>query len=468
MKSFISRLSLTKQFLVVSFPIILAGTLVIGYWVGKQIEDSVVHRIGGVTALYVDSFLAPHVQTLFASKELSSGDQEEIALDLANTPLGKKIVSLKIWRQDGYVLFSTEKNTVGQKFPIDEGLAIALQGNIFSEISERTQEQQARHGQPLPRLIETYTPIHGDRNGGVLAVAEYYQKPDEVDREVAVAQRRGWMLVAGTTLTMYLLLLGVVRGGSKVISEQQHELGETIQQLTSVNETNHKLQARVLRAAERSTALHETFLQRVSADIHDGPGQNLGFALMQLKNFGDASLANPNQTRSESDKSVSTAILAVQSALTDLRAISTNLELPHIETLTVADIAARVIREFQVMTGATVKFENTMPDNPTSFRAKVTLYRVLQECLANTFRHAKDQECSVTLTGDNNRLTLDVQDKGPGFDPEAASKGRRLGLRGMRQRVEIQGGSFNVISALGMGTQIRISLPLIADETDDE
>jgi hypothetical protein len=223
MKRFFSHLSLTKQYLIASFPIILAATLVIGHWMGKQIEDSVVHRIGGVTALYVDSFLAPHVQTLFAASELSQADQDELSLELANTPLGSKIVSLKIWRKDGLVLFSTEKDTVGKKFPIDEGLAIALQGNIFSEISERTQEQQARHGQPLPRLIETYTPIHGDRNGGVLAVAEYYQKPDEVDREVAAAQRRGWLLVAGTTLTMYLLLLGVVRGGSKVISEQKCE-----------------------------------------------------------------------------------------------------------------------------------------------------------------------------------------------------------------------------------------------------
>jgi signal transduction histidine kinase len=242
----------------------------------------------------------------------------------------------------------------------------------------------------------------------------------------------------------------------------------SIKQLTELNEANQKLQVKVLRAAERSTALNETFLQRVSADIHDGPGQNLGFALMQLKNIDDARSENPSQSELEGCKNINSAVLALQSALTDLRAISTNLELPHIEPLSVADIASRVVREFQVMTGASVKFDNTMPDVPTTFRTKVTLYRVLQECLANTFRHAKGQECSVSLKGGAEKLFLEVQDKGPGFDLEAASKGRRLGLKGMRQRVEMLGGSFDVVSALGAGTQIRISLPLMAHEANDE
>ena len=96
MKNVTNRLSLSKQFLLVSFPILFIGTVVIGRWVGQQVEDSVVHRIGGVTALYVDSFIAPHVQTLRRSDELSARDLEGINADLVNSPLGKKIVSLKI------------------------------------------------------------------------------------------------------------------------------------------------------------------------------------------------------------------------------------------------------------------------------------------------------------------------------------------------------------------------------------
>ena len=168
-------------------------------------EDSVVHRIGGVTALYVDSFVAPHVQTLLTANTLSASDREALDADLANTPLGRKIISLKVWRKDGHVLFSNDPDTMGRTFAVGPGLAQALSGNIFAEISERSDVEQTRHGQPLPRLIETYTPIHARHTGAVIAAAEFYERPDEVDREAGAAQRRSWLLVAGTMLTMYLL-----------------------------------------------------------------------------------------------------------------------------------------------------------------------------------------------------------------------------------------------------------------------
>jgi hypothetical protein len=58
---------------------------------------------------YIDGFVAPHVQTLANADELSAIDQASIAADLTNTPLDKKIVSLKIWRKDGYVLSARTK-----------------------------------------------------------------------------------------------------------------------------------------------------------------------------------------------------------------------------------------------------------------------------------------------------------------------------------------------------------------------
>jgi len=347
MRTAFSRLSLSAQFLLLSSPILLAATLVIGWWIGRQVENSVVHRIGGVTALYVDSFVAPHVQTLLTANTLSASDREALDKDLANTPLGRRIISLKVWRKDGHVLFSSDPDTMGRTFAIGPGLAKALAGDIFSEISERSDVEQTQHGQPLPRLIETYTPIHARHTGDVIAAAEFYERPDEVDRESAAAQRRSWLLVAGTMLTMYLLLFIVVRRGSQTITEQQRDLGTTVSQLTEMNAQNTQLQERVIRAAERATALNENLLQRISADIHDGPGQDLGFALMQLKNLGDASAVTDIPLQAEWAKCVEPARLAVQSALVDLRAISADLELPDIAHVALRDIAARVVRDFQ-------------------------------------------------------------------------------------------------------------------------
>src|SRR5689334_5472636 len=95
MKRFFDGLSLAQRFLLVSFPILLAGTLVLGSWIGRQVEDSVAHKIGSVTGLYVDSFIAPHAQTLAHADDLTDADRAELAALVERTALGSKIISLK-------------------------------------------------------------------------------------------------------------------------------------------------------------------------------------------------------------------------------------------------------------------------------------------------------------------------------------------------------------------------------------
>jgi signal transduction histidine kinase len=468
MKNAFARLSLSKQFLTLSFPILLAATVVIGWWIGEQVKDSVVHRTGAVTALYVGSFIAPHVQSLANAADLSPSEQDALRADLTSTPLGQKIVALKIWRKDGYVLFSSDPDLRGRIFPLGQGLAQALSGHIFAEISERSQAEQLTHGQPMPRLIETYTPIHADQTGDIIAAAEFYVKPDDVDREAAVAMRRGWLLVAGVMLSLYLLLFVVVRRGSRTIIEQQGQLGEKIRQLTEVNEQNSELQSRVIRAAERATAVNEDLLRRISADIHDGPVQDLGFALMQLKNTEDLCAGDDSLQQTPWRKNLRLSCTAVQSALTDLRAISADLDLPDIGQMELGGIAERVVRDFQVKTDCRVRLATAIEPGPAAFRVKVTLYRLLQESLANAFRHAPGAPCQVRLTGDASTLTLEVSDEGPGFDQTAVLSKGRFGLHGMRQRVEVLGGSFDLQSKPGAGTTMLISLPLNPKSIENE
>jgi signal transduction histidine kinase len=466
MKRAFHHLSLAKQFLMVSFPVLLAGSLVIGWWIGKQVQEGVVHRIGSVTALYVDAFVGPHVQSLAKNTALTPADLAMLNSDLNETMLGQKIISLKVWDCTGRVLFSTDPAVIGKQFPIEEGLEVALTGSIFSEISIRNADEQKEHGQPLPRLIETYTPIHEDRTGKVIAAAEFYERPDELDRLAGEAQRSSWLRVGATMVAMYLCLFLLVRRGSQTIDAQRGELSDQVAQLTTLNAQNGKLQARVIDAAERATALNENFLQRVSADIHDGPGQDLGFALMQIKNMEDTlASTDPDDRRRppEWSKGLPQTKVAIESALKDLRAMSADIELPDIARLELGDIAARVVRDLQVKTGVSVDL--TLQGEPVaaSFRVKVALYRLLQESLANTVRHAAGTKAHVFLKATPKMLHVEVRDQGPGFDPVLAASKGRLGMRGMQQRVEVLGGVFELHSSPGTGALIRVSLPLSAE-----
>ena len=469
MSAFLRR-SLSHQFLIASFPILLIGMLLIGSWMARQIEESVAYRIGGVTGMYVDSFIAPHVQSLVSHDELSADDRTALDRILTTTPMSDKIVSLKIWRPDGRVLYSNTKALIGRTFPVGEGLRVALSGDVHSELSDLKQYENEFERGKWSHLIETYVPLHANGVGTVIAAAEFYHPTEELTRESREAQRQSWMLVAAIVAGMYLLLFALVRRGSQTIEAQQGELNNKVAQLTGLVAQNEHLHDRVRRAAGRTAALNEVFLRRISADLHDGPGQDMGLALMQFESVGSSCMVCPGKTHrlfstSEEFKAIRTAM---QSALTDLRAISAGLQLPEIEKLSPCEIAARAIRDYERKTGATVALNTTSGTAPMSLSVKITLYRLLQESLANGFRHAGGSGQHVEVRAEEHRLLVDVSDFGEGFDSDVAATEGHMGLAGMRQRIEILGGSFELQSRPGQGTRIRVVLPLAVPGMDDE
>src|SRR3972149_1976049 len=99
-----TRLNLARRFLLVSFLILLAGSLILGAGGGEQIEMGVANRTAAVTALYVDSFIAPHLQDLVRSDQLDAEHLASLGSLLSGTPLGQRIVAFKVWGGDGRVL----------------------------------------------------------------------------------------------------------------------------------------------------------------------------------------------------------------------------------------------------------------------------------------------------------------------------------------------------------------------------
>lgn len=457
-----TRLSLSRQFLVASFPILIIGMLAIGLWVGKTIERGVVSRMGGVTSLYVDSFIAPHLQHLLHTDALD--DAQRAALDalLTETPLGKRIVAFKIWNRAGRVLYSTNAAIIGRTFPIDEELATALAGNVHSEISDLSKVENEFENRKWPRLIETYSPIHADKLGTVLAAAEFYQTTDELTREIRAAQLRSWLVVAATMLVMYLLIFGLVRRGSQTIDAQRRQLSNKVAELSVLVAQNAQLHDKVRRAAVRTTALNERFLRRISADLHDGPGQDLALALMRFETIADICSNCP--TWGDGQRSPREDIRAIhsalQSALTDLRSISLGLQLPEIDRLPSGEIAGRAVRDFERKTGARVTLTTASDPTEISLPVKITLYRLIQESLANGFRHGGGSDQRVDVSNADGQLTVTVSDNGAGFDPCKVDTEGHVGLEGMRERVEILGGSFQLQTAPEQGTVIRVSLPM--------
>ncbi|MBP7690006.1 MAG: hypothetical protein KA765_18975, partial [Thermoflexales bacterium] len=132
----LSQLSLARQFMLANLIVLVISLLLIGWWVGQQIETGVIDRTAGQTALYVDSFVDPALQGLAPDEALTADRAAQLDRLVADTPLGDHIVAFKIWNPQGRILYSTNPTLIGQVFPLKDELARAIQGEVVSHITD--------------------------------------------------------------------------------------------------------------------------------------------------------------------------------------------------------------------------------------------------------------------------------------------------------------------------------------------
>ncbi len=463
MKNAFSKLSLVHRFLLIGFLILLAGMALIGTWVGGQIENGVIGGTGVVTNMYLDGAISPHVQSLVGGERLDDADRVALDRMLADTHLGEHIVALRIWGRNGRVVYnSADPSLVGSRYAIDRPLESAFAGDVRSRIVEQTELQSEFKDSRWSRLIETYAPLRAEADRSVLAVAGFFHASEGLEQGVRRAQLRSWAVHGAVTLAMLVLLATLVRKANDTITATQRELSEKVAQLTALLAQNEHLHDRVNRAAARTMALNEQFLRNIATDLHDGPGQTLALASMRIESLADACgnceyAVGRNGSVSEDFHTIH---VALQSALTDLRAILRGLQLPEIEQLSLAETLQRAADDHQRKTGVAVPITLSNAPEQAPLPVRITLFRVLQESLANGFRHGGGCNQRVSVTGAAGELAVEVADDGKGFDPDALKPDGHFGLDWMRERVELLGGSFEVQSAIGRGAVVRVSLPL--------
>jgi signal transduction histidine kinase len=206
--------------------------------------------------------------------------------------------------------------------------------------------------------------------------------------------------------------------------------------------------------------LNEQALRRISADLHDGPGQALALALLRLDGLQAPCEDGGACVRTRVD--FATVHTAVRDALAELRAISAGLRLPELERLCVADVVARAVQDHQRRSGVRVDYRLQSVPEHAPLPIKIALLRTLQEALSNATRHGQGKDVKVEVGCESEMLSLTVADGGPGFDPELVETSGHLGVAGMRERAELLGGSFSIESARGRGTRVTASWPLMA------
>lgn len=456
------QLNLEHRFLLASLVVLVSLMGAIGAWVSYEIEAKVTQQTAATTALYVDSVVSPLVQELEDADALNPSSKAELEYLLNDTPLGEEVVSLKVWGPGGRVLYSSNPDTIGVVYPVSDSLALAWQGNVNSHMSDLEEEEHAAEKQFGPSLLETYSPVRVTGSDRIIAVAEFYQSIDALAADLASARAETWLLVGLATVASIVLLAAIVRPGSKTIARQQRELTDRITRLSEALTANKKLDERVRRAAARTVASNERFLRRISAELHDGPAQSLGLALLRL-DAGRIDTPGRGCSAQSSPQAAEDLVLVqdtLNSAMKEMRSIAAGLALPELADLSVTDTVARVVSAHQKRVGDQVDvLAENIPDQ-SSLTLKFTLYRVIQEALNNSHRHSGCTRQSVRIAMEGNDLVAEISDHGSGFQvADAIGSDDHLGLAGMRERVESIGGVFSIDSSPERGTVIGARVP---------
>ncbi|HUR16868.1 MAG TPA: sensor histidine kinase [Candidatus Limnocylindrales bacterium] len=444
--------SLARRFLLASLLVLGVGGVVIGWWVGNQLERGIIDRSASITGLYVDSIIEPHLATLASGEWLN--DRDIAALDelLTNTAFAEDIVALKIWRPDGVIEYSPDRSLVGQAFPVEGDLAAALKGTVVSEMSSLDDAENVNESAlGYDRLLEMYLPIRERGGERIIAVAEFYQVPTELERQVADARLQSWLVVALAVALAYLLLYGIVRQGSETIDHQRVALETQVSELSALLNQNEQLRQRVRVAAERTTTLSERNLRRISSDLHDGPAQMLALAMLRLDQL---------RARGASDKEVEELQSTLSDALRDMRAVAAGLRLPELESLSTADVVRRGVDDHERRTSVPVTVTLGELPREASLPTKIALFRALQELLSNSTRHGGGKDVEVSLVDGDGALRMIVADGGPGFAQTLVGVPGHLGLAGVREQAELLGGTFTIDARAGGGARVTVAWPL--------
>jgi two-component system, NarL family, sensor histidine kinase DegS len=194
--------------------------------------------------------------------------------------------------------------------------------------------------------------------------------------------------------------------------------------------------------------------QRLSRQMHDGPAQALSNFILQTEIAMRLLDVDPAQARNELGDLKTSAMSTFQK----VRNFIFELRPMMLDDLGLVPTLRKYADAFKEQTGLDVSVTVTGTERRLESYLEVMVFRAVQELLGNTARHSQATMVKVQVDLGNDLLRISVDDNGKGFDPETVSESTNLGLKLIRERAEMLGGTFEIDSAPGSGARISFSV----------
>jgi len=252
-----------------------------------------------------------------------------------------------------------------------------------------------------------------------------------------------WLLVSIPTV--------IFVGMYVTLYTRQAEAREQAQKLASELELANRQLSEYAARVEDLTIANER--QRMARELHDTLSQGLAGLILQLE-AADAHLMNNRNNKARTI--VADAMKQARATLTDARHAIDDLRKTSADDL---DSALRLeVSRFTDATGIPCSFQaDQIP--PLANTVQETIVRAVVEGLTNAAHHAQARQVAVNVGVKDKNILVTIQDDGQGFDADAIPSGH-YGLLGIRERVRLVNGTFEIQSESGKGTTLRVKIPL--------
>jgi two-component system sensor histidine kinase DegS len=221
-------------------------------------------------------------------------------------------------------------------------------------------------------------------------------------------------------------------------------------------------------AAIRSAAFsaQEQERQRLAREIHDGPAQALANAIVALEFVERAIRASSGPTVERALDEVERIKSSLRDGLTEIRRFIFDLRPTMLQDRGLPQTVEHYIATYQSVFPMAIDFQPAHHLPRLTPDQELTAFRVIQESIQNARKHARAATVSVSINHVDHTLFVVVSDNGRGFSPERVTTHLMggAGLRGMRERAALIGGTLTIESALGEGTTIILEAPTAIDD----
>ncbi|GII95903.1 sensor histidine kinase [Sinosporangium siamense] len=251
-------------------------------------------------------------------------------------------------------------------------------------------------------------------------------------------------LSALTTLMQRVDLLGM---DDRLVDNGNGDLHQVIE---TFNAMLDRLESERSTASAHALAAQENERRRIARELHDEIGQSLTVVLLGLKRAVDRA---PGDLAEELRAVQET----VRASLDEVRQVARRLRPGVLEDLGLQSALSALSSDFSQVIGVPVtrKVDPALPK--LSAETELVVYRIAQEGLTNVARHARADAVELSLTEEDDHLTLRITDNGRG-----GARNDGAGIRGMRERALLIGAKLTVDSPPGGGTEVRLAIPCTA------